>query len=504
MRAWLVRCGSDGEREVPALNQNRSLIGWPEVPDMSRCLDREAVRRLIVESYGDDLSRAVLGNWTGQLWRFLSEISDGDLIVMPLRSDPGSVALGRVEGAYFYHSENKDPGMRHSRRVKWKSPISKDSFRPDLLASFGSLLTVCELSRNRAAERISSVYEGGTDLGAEGEPLGQFEDLVERAPIELEIRNLLEMRGYFRRSASIIEEVTNELAALGLLAIPSIADGSINSSVRIVPAPGGSDAVERTLEPEVEQATATAGAVIGGEIRYGIGTLPSADCEVASVNQDDTIRAAVMKMAVHHYSQLAVTDDDGRLVASLTWESIAMALLSGRPSKVHEVMEPAPSVQPEDELLVHADTIFTFGYVFVRNRNGSVLGIVTSSDLTKRFGDDHRPIVYLEEIERRLAHRVQLNCTAEDMAAAGVRVYGAGPTMGTFVKILEVPELWETLGWEGLEQAAFVAMVERVRNIRNQLMHFSPDPIGADDVEFLRRSLRLLRLVTRGTGFEAR
>lgn len=38
--------------------------------------------------------------------------------------------------------------------------------------------------------------------------------------------------------------------------------------------------------------------------------------------------------------------------------------------------------------------------------------------------------------------------------------------------------------------------MERVRQIRNQLMHFSPDPITPEEIDLLEKTARVLRLVT--------
>ncbi|MGI5403423.1 restriction endonuclease [Streptomyces sp. CA-135486] len=200
MRAWVVRAGRDGERERAALDEGVVLAGWLEVPDLSGAASREDVKAAVETAYPDE-SPYTLGNWTGQLHRFRHEIQVGDLMVLPSRS--GLVAIGHVDGEYEYQPDREDD-FPHVRRVKWRiKDAQRERFRPDLLDSMGSLLTVFELSRFGAAERIAGIADGGTDPGRPGadefaatltEPAKLFEEVRRRSvddPLTLSVRDLL-------------------------------------------------------------------------------------------------------------------------------------------------------------------------------------------------------------------------------------------------------------------------------------------------------------------------
>ena len=449
------------------------------------------------------ISGAILGNWSGQLWRFRELMQVGDVVVMPLKKTADSVALGFVTGAYFFDATQPE-GMRHSRPVHWVRPhVSKAELGSDLLASLGSLLTVCELSRRNAALRLAEVAAGHadpgwTEVGADPLPTS-LNDLVEAAPRTMTIRELLNYWSFRRRTARIVEEVTDDLAELGLLAVPSIAEGWIDGQVEIVPMPGQSDeASESSAAPDaaVDAAEASAEAVMSGSISYSVSTMDTARCEVMTVELEDPLSVTVTRMALQDYSQVAVVDSRGRLIGAATWESIALAWMSGGPSLVRDVMRSAPSASPGDELLRQAEVIHQHGFVFVRDSGGVVQGIVTSSDLSRRFGDDHRPIVLLDEIERRLGNRIMSRCSVEEMKAAGVAIKSHGATFGNYVTALSKESLWAKLDWSGLGRAEFHGRMDRVRQIRNQLMHFSPDPITAEEIDLLEKTARVLRLVT--------
>lgn len=502
-RAWMVRAGSDGEREVAAITESRAIAGWSELPDITGCRSREQVKEAIRAAYGSQISGAVLGNWSGQLWRFRDVMQVGDVVVMPLKKTADAVAIGTVEGPYFFDSGQPE-GMRHIRPVRWIRPqVSKTELGSDLLASLGSLLTVCELSRRDAALRLAEVAAGRADPGwltSDSDPLPtSLNDLVEAAPRSMTIRELLNYWSFRRRTARIVEEVTDDLAELGLLAVPSIAEGWIDGQVEIVPMPGQSEeASQSSTVPSaaVDAAEASAEAVMKGSVSYSVSTMDTARCEVMSARPEDPLSVTVTKMALRDYSQVAVVDARGRLIGSATWESIALAWMSGEPSLVRDAMRSAPSASPEDELLRQAEVIYQHGFVFVRDPGGVVQGIITSADLSRRFGDDHRPIVLLDEIERRLGNRITSRCSVDEMKAAGVGIKNHGATFGNYVTALGKKPLWDKLEWSGLGQGEFREQMERVRLVRNQLMHFSPDPITAAEVDLLEKTARVLRLVT--------
>ncbi|MFC1888541.1 restriction endonuclease, partial [Thermodesulfobacteriota bacterium] len=107
-------------------------------------------------------SRAA-GNYAGQLWAFVISMKKGDTVVLP-RKLTSQIALGKVTGPYQYRKIGKQ--YRHTRPVKWmRADIPRTTFEQDLLYSFGAFLTVCNISRNDAARRIATVFEGNPDPG---------------------------------------------------------------------------------------------------------------------------------------------------------------------------------------------------------------------------------------------------------------------------------------------------------------------------------------------------
>jgi len=158
MAVWLVRAGSYGEREEFVLSSGVAAIGWEDLPDLSTIHDRGDLAHLCRATYPDDKPRAV-ANWVGQLWAFLREMNERDLVVLPLKKT-AVIAIGEVQGPYQYRSDFPSDA-RHARPVKWlRTDIPRTSFDQDLLYSFGAYLTVCQIWRNNAEERIRAMLSG--------------------------------------------------------------------------------------------------------------------------------------------------------------------------------------------------------------------------------------------------------------------------------------------------------------------------------------------------------
>jgi restriction system protein len=98
-------------------------------------------------------------NWATQVWSFVGRIEPHDLVVLPLKMR-SAIAVGRASGDYEYRPQNP-PGARHVRPVDWiRDDIPRTAFDQDLLFSLGAFLTVCQIKRNNAEERIRAVVEG--------------------------------------------------------------------------------------------------------------------------------------------------------------------------------------------------------------------------------------------------------------------------------------------------------------------------------------------------------
>ena len=159
---WIVRAGKQGDRELASIKQGRLLPGFLEVGDLRRFPDRDAILRHLEEVMPDG-GRNRLRNFAAQLNQFAHTIQIGDLVVMPRKLTDG-VAIGEVTGDYSFDAE--DP-YKHSRSINWsQESVPRDIFKQDLRHSLGAFMTICEIKRNSALDRVCAVLQTGTDPGS--------------------------------------------------------------------------------------------------------------------------------------------------------------------------------------------------------------------------------------------------------------------------------------------------------------------------------------------------
>jgi len=173
-----MRAGGHGEDEDAALSEGRAIIGYQEIEDLSPFKDVAAIAKALLKTIASaNENRAA--NWARQLWAFRAQAQTNDVVVLPLKTRAGQIALGRISGPYEYV---KVAGKyRHTRKVDWVKPdIARSTFKQDLLYSFGAFLTVCRVRRNDAEHRVAAVIAGKPDPGYEGtEDTASFADVAE-------------------------------------------------------------------------------------------------------------------------------------------------------------------------------------------------------------------------------------------------------------------------------------------------------------------------------------
>jgi len=190
-RLWIVRAGRNGERELDALAEGKLMLGFGEVGDLSALDSRQAI---LGQLEGDlpDASDNTRKNFAAQLNQFANVIAEGDLVVLPRKLTSG-VAIGKVTGPYRFEP---DGVSKHTRIVTWlNDAVPRDTFKQDLRHSFGAFMTVCEIKRNNALERVQAVLATGRDpgalLGRQGTtPSAPAEDEVEADDVVIDIEDL--------------------------------------------------------------------------------------------------------------------------------------------------------------------------------------------------------------------------------------------------------------------------------------------------------------------------
>lgn len=198
-RLWIVRAGAHGERELAAIDQSQLFPGFLEVGDLSKLDNRDAILGHLQEVLPNE-GKNRLRNFAAQLNQFVNQIEIGDLVVLPRKVTNG-VAIGIVTGGYQFDAES---GFKHSRTVDWKAEsLPRDTFKQDLQHSFGAFMTVCQIKRNSALDRVQAVLDTGRDPGT---LLGMQGQVPKRLPVNGTEEDETEAEDY----QTDIEDIANQ------------------------------------------------------------------------------------------------------------------------------------------------------------------------------------------------------------------------------------------------------------------------------------------------------
>jgi restriction system protein len=151
---WGIHAGRTGDADVLFLQHRCVALGWKEIGDLSTLApDREAFKAAIVKAYPNKKAGAIPNN-AGQLFRFVHEMQDGDIVVYPSKRDR-AVHIGQVQGPYRYEPK-PEGGYPHWRPVKWLKTVPRSRFTQGALYEIGSALSFF-LVKNYADEFRAAV-----------------------------------------------------------------------------------------------------------------------------------------------------------------------------------------------------------------------------------------------------------------------------------------------------------------------------------------------------------
>jgi restriction system protein len=155
---WVVRAGPNGEADELFLKKNVVALNWPEVPDASTFTDiREGIKETL-RSANPTLSPPSVASLAGQLYRFVSEVREGDVVLYPSKIDR-HIHLGRIAGPYVFDVSAGD-SYAHQRCVEWKRKVPRTDFSQGALYEIGAFMTLFQV-RTYAQEFLTAI-EGTT------------------------------------------------------------------------------------------------------------------------------------------------------------------------------------------------------------------------------------------------------------------------------------------------------------------------------------------------------
>jgi hypothetical protein len=219
---------------------------------------------------------------------------------------------------------------------------------------------------------------------------------------------------------------------------------------------------------------------------------------VLSVKPDATIQEVVTLMLLNDYSQLAVMATQYKLDGAVSWRSLAIGRHKNETAKLQDVTEAAIEVTFSDDLIKVLPQLKDNDFVIVRGPKNQISGIVTGTDVVTKYGDLASPFLLIGQIDQQLRavlySKIDFEAIVRLCDPNGDRkLTGYGElTMGDYLRVLQNPECWAKLDWP-LDRVAFVDRLDYVTEIRNNVMHFNPDPVPPDAVAKLQNFLDLIK-----------
>jgi CBS domain-containing protein len=351
--------------------------------------------------------------------------------------------------------------------------------------------------RQGLLDQVAAGTAGAADLAARPGSQDRYEWLKQarvRAdnddPVEIPVRDLLAWWDGRTRGAKINQRIEADLANHGLASSPSFRKVTLDAQVHLITASQDAEATGHAPADDDD----------ANELDVGltVGNLPSALSGVVSVPPTATFDQAITTMVLNGYSQLAVLSGTHTLRGAVTWQSIAYARHANPAARFADAIVPAREARYDQALIEVLPDLEAWDFIFVRDEKSAVAGIVTTADVVGAYRELATPFFLIGELDQVLRQLISRTFTWEDAESLcdpdGSRAIQSFDDleMGDYQRVLENPQQWAKLGWP-LDRVAFVKRLDELRVVRNNVMHFNPEPVPADTVEKLRYILKLLR-----------
>lgn len=336
------------------------------------------------------------------------------------------------------------------------------------------------------------------------------------------VKTLLSWFGQKGRGKHVVQTIQEALDEAGLFTRPKFTSGTVHDYIEFMTLPdtgdgaaaesteslgtadGNDDDDENQSESSDESDGRHRPSSETAASKFRIGMLEAANRpnEILTITRDKTVEEAATLMIMHRYSQLPVTQNMRRIDGMVSWRSMGRARASGDACEhVRDCLEPVHILGQDAPFFEAVDTITEREVVLVRGKDRTITGIVTTADLSREYHQKAEPFLLLEEVEDRIRVLINRSFAAAEIKRAKIsdddtrEIEDAGDlTFGEYVRLLESRNNWKNLRLR-IDRKVFVGLLDDVREVRNDVMHFRPDssePENLDKVRMLRSLLEQL------------
>lgn len=313
-------------------------------------------------------------------------------------------------------------------------------------------------------------------------------------------QHILNLYGAKRRGSRVVQDVNRLLEENGLTAEPDFNScycyGDIYLKAR--PKVGVSESTDlENLVPKL------------GMLAAANMNVDPDNPKLISLQLNNSLKEAVTLMIQNDVSQIPIIKNNKRTAEGIvTWKTIG-AKLALNPSigledlSIKDCMESVDVLNIETPLFDAVDKILKGRTVLVYNKRTGITGIVTARNIGEQFIYMATPFLLLEQIENHvrklLAYKLEeadiTKVLKEDKMYKDLNNDLTNLTFGQYVIILENKDNYSKLGLN-LDRKLFLKMLERTRDIRNDVMHFNPEKMDDEDLSHLEKTLKTLKKVS--------
>jgi CBS domain-containing protein len=314
-----------------------------------------------------------------------------------------------------------------------------------------------------------------------------------------------------RRGYYVVRGIRASLEAARLTTEPDFESAFIDATIsfalipHVVAGPAPVEEVINVTEEAVAHLDDAVPVSVGiADPTYRVSKLAAANRPPVSIAPDRPVRDAVTLMLSHDFSQLPVMTSERTVKGIISWRSVGGRWALGKGGDaVRDFLDEAHEIPADRSIFAALPTITEHGYVLVRDATARIVGIVTTSDLSLQFQQLAEPFLLIGEIENQIRRLMDGRFTKDELARArdpsdSSRTIDsvADLTFGEYLRFIQDPVRWEKLGVT-LDRTIFIKDLDAVRVIRNDVMHFDPDPLPDAELLTLRKFAKFLQTLQR-------
>jgi len=230
--------------------------------------------------------------------------------------------------------------------------------------------------------------------------------------------------------------------------------------------------------------------------------LKSANKTPIFVTKNDTISKAMTLMVTNDYSQLPVMNSESAKSVDgvISWHSIGWSTATGKKvEKVGDCMNKDFTIlKYETPILDAVKIIKEKEFVLIQRNDKTISGLVTITDIADEFFTLAEPFLYIGQIETSIRVLLEGKFTIEELSEVKFgedtrEIHSVSDlTFNEYIQLLRKGDNWKKIGLP-LDMKEFTKKLEEIRNIRNDVMHFSSDELDESQEQNLKQTAQFLK-----------